>query len=180
MGPRRRYSLGHSLGGLIALTYLRRHPSVFDGAILSSPLLTVGSALRRRIAVGAALGRVFPGLSVPVRFNPSHLTADPDIKRTYTTDGLIVRTATLRLIREIRLAVADVELSYPAVTLPVLVLAGGRDRIADPNAARAFCRGDRRRRELVVYPDFEHEVFNERRGTAALREVLRWLPASVT
>ena len=74
------FLFGHSMGGLIALTYLldqrKRHP--FAGAIISAPLL--GLTLKvppLKLKVGQLAARFLPRLTLPSGLPPSSISRDP-------------------------------------------------------------------------------------------------------
>jgi alpha-beta hydrolase superfamily lysophospholipase len=63
-------------------------------------------------------------------------------------------------------------------TAPLLVLAAGADRVADPAAARAFvdAAGSADKR-VEVYAGFRHEIFNEVERDRPIAEAVAWLGA---
>jgi acylglycerol lipase len=62
------------------------------------------------------------------------------------------------------------------ITLPVLILQGGADRLVDPSGARIlYEKITSPDKKLVVYEGFFHEVFNEPQHDRVLTDVERWL-----
>ena len=65
-----------------------------------------------------------------------------------------------------------------AITLPLLILQGGADKLVDPVGARllydAVSSADKR---LILYEGLYHEVFNEPERERVLTDVEQWLDA---
>ena len=87
---------GHSLGGLIALTWARANGEKISKLVLSSPLLGVPLE-ETKFRLGLFLNRLAPRLVLqnPVRSN--YLTHDPEEIQKYQRDPLIQRKITARL-----------------------------------------------------------------------------------
>ncbi len=79
--------MGHSMGGLIALTYATSERTAPDLLVLSSPALgTTVPALVRSIA--PLLSRVLPTLAIGNALRGEQLATDPDVGRAYFLDPL--------------------------------------------------------------------------------------------
>jgi len=62
------------------------------------------------------------------------------------------------------------------ITLPILILQGGADRLVDPHGATAL--GDEvssTDKKVILYEGFFHEVFNEPEHDRVLLDVEQWL-----
>ena len=91
--------LGHSLGGLIAASYLVDDRPSPDVLVLSAPALAANLPRWKRVAA-PIMARLAPKLFVPTDFEASILTRDPEIQPTYAADELRVRGSTARLGEE--------------------------------------------------------------------------------
>ena len=64
------------------------------------------------------------------------------------------------------------------ITLPVLILQGGADRLVDPSGAQMLYENVASSdKNLIVYEGFFHEVFNEPQHDRVLSDVEQWLAA---
>jgi alpha-beta hydrolase superfamily lysophospholipase len=173
----RMFVLGHSHGALVAAMWGLTRGRHVSGFVFSSPFFRL--ALRPpllKLLAGKALARVLPWLPMDVGFDPTILTTDEELQRWTERDPLYGRKTTpgwfdaaTRAQREVLRRAADFR-------APLLVLAAGDDRLADPAAARAFVEAagspDKR---IVVYDGFRHEIFNEVRRAEPIGEAVAWL-----
>jgi alpha-beta hydrolase superfamily lysophospholipase len=169
--------LGHSLGGLIALDFVRRRPEVFAAAAVSSPFLAPALAipfLKRTFL--PLVARLLPTLAVDSGLSADWLSHDPEVVRAYASDPRVFSTVTLGWFTAATEAQRQVFDGAPGIRLPILVLVGDADRIAEPGRTRDFyARLGSEEKKLVVYPGFFHEVFNEVERARVVADLLGWL-----
>ena len=134
------FLFGHSMGGLVALTYLLdhrgRHP--FHGAIISAPLL--GLTLKvppLKLKVGQLAARFLPRLTLPSGLPASAISRDPVEVELYIRDRRRVDKVSARWFAAMNDAVARVSADAPQLDLPMLWYVGTGDRVCDPQATRA-------------------------------------------
>lgn len=177
--------LAHSLGALIALSYVRKHPRTFDAIAVSSPFLgpafTVPAA-RRMLARVASV--VTPTRRFESGLAPKWVSRDPEIVAAYAADPHVFRTTTPRWFVEVRAAQRDLIEHANEITTPALFQVAGSDRIADHRIAHElFARlgTPASRKELRAYPDLYHEVFNEIPEARAevIGDLLAWIDAQL-
>jgi lysophospholipase len=178
---RPRLVIGHSMGGAVALLCLRRHPGLFDAAVLSAPMLGIGvgglpPALMRCITGlvrAAGLGICFvPGASrwrsdripTPER---SRVSNDPERCRLqyawFSADtALRVDAPTWGwLDSALRLAARMAKKEFlTGIETPILLASAGVETFLRPEAHRRAARllPDC---TLVEFPDSKHEPFLE-------------------
>jgi len=64
----------------------------------------------------------------------------------------------------------------PRITTPILVMHGTDDKLVSVAATqRMFERIESRDKELVIYPGFYHELFNEPEKQEVFERVTEWL-----
>jgi lysophospholipase len=179
---RPRLLIGHSMGGAVGLLCLHRHPGLFDAAILSAPMLGIGTgglspALMRCItglARATGLGICFvPGarrwrsdrVPTPER---SRVSNDPERCRLqyawFSADtALRVDAPTWGwLDSALRLAARMAKKEFLAeIDTPILLASAGVETFLRPEAHRRAARllPDC---TLVEFPDSKHEPFLER------------------
>ena len=169
---------GHSLGGLIALSYaLRRTPTGYKGVVVSAPWLRlVFNPPAWKTALGHILSGVIPGLTLGNELNPIWLSHDPDVVAAYAADPLVHGLISTRAYTEITATAAHTLAHAGEWRLPILFLNGKDDPILGCRSAEEFIGGvateDCR---LIIYEDMFHEVFNEIAHKQVFRDVIAWL-----
>ncbi len=173
------FVVGHSQGALVATRWALDHRTGVDGYVLSSPYLRL--ALRPpwlKVLGARLLGRLVPWLPVATGLEVAQLTSDPELQAWTARDPLYGRTTTPRWFRESGRAQAAVLAGAARLAAPLLVLAAGADRIADPAASRALvARAGAADKRLVVYDGFRHEIFNEAARDRPIADAVAWLVA---
>lgn len=163
------FIIGHSMGTLPTLAYLgERGSDGVTGAVLSACPIAPGQATLDSLADPEA-----PGIP------PDAVSRDPEVVRAYAEDPLVFNTnvppectAAVMLISQRAYAAAA------SISLPVLLVHGGSDPIADASGSQdlqdALASSDKR---LIVYEGLYHEVFNEPERDQVLGDVIGWLDA---
>jgi alpha-beta hydrolase superfamily lysophospholipase len=170
--------LAISWGGKLALALQRRHPGLVDGLALLCPGIAsqVRPSLRERFSIAwsyfGSPGRLFP---VPLN-DPELFTASPEWQQFLRDDPLSVREATARLLaHSVRL---DGYLRFVRryVTVPVLLLLAGQDRIVDNAGTRRFIESlASPDKTIVEYPEAHHTLEYEPRPHRYLDDLIGWL-----
>jgi len=160
------FALGHSLGALIAGTYAARHPDSVNGLVLSGTAVLAGTALLASMADPEGQG-------VP----PSAISRDPAVVQAYVDDPLVFSD---RVTPEANAAAleAAIELNQAGerLSLPVLMVHGSDDAIADVEGARdLFDSLASQDKQLIVYDGLFHEVMNEPEQDRVLVDIVAWL-----
>jgi alpha-beta hydrolase superfamily lysophospholipase len=134
------FLLGQGMGGALGIALALRRP--LDGLILTAPMLR------------------------PPRASPIDATAlsrDQAVVRAFEDDPLVhhgpVPEPTVAALSE---AVATFDARAPELTVPLLLMHGYADRLADPEVSRAFHREvGSEEKILVLWAGLFHEIFNE-------------------
>ena len=171
--------LGHSLGGLMALSYCVEGWPAPDLLAVSAPAL--GYALDRprqllRLA-GPVLASLVPTATVGVNRDLSLLAADPEVAAEAAADPLWNREVTVSLGWEVLRAAVRTRTRLDRLEVPVLCVHGRDDQLVPAAASEilASAVGAERR----VYEGLGHEVFNESAGLEVLAEVIDWIEAEL-
>jgi alpha-beta hydrolase superfamily lysophospholipase len=175
------FLFGHSMGGLIATRYLLDHPMDFKGAILSAPALKPGEGISpAMILAGRVLSAVAPGMGL-FRLPAAGLSRDPQVVKAYRNDPLVHHGKTpARLAVELLKAMRRVEREAGGITLPLLILLGGADKIVNPGGSRMlYEKAGSKDKTIRIYEDLYHETFNEPERELVLDDVEAWLAARV-
>lgn len=162
------FLFGHSMGGLIALTYLLDHERDLPlrGAILSSPLLGLTMKVNPvKLAVGKLAGAIAPRLALPSGIPADAISRDPEEVRRYVADPLRVPVVTAGWFAGMNAAIARVEREGSKLELPCLWYVGTGDRIVDPVVTQrvfaSFPKTAERDQTLRMFEGYYHELHNE-------------------
>ncbi|RLE27230.1 alpha/beta hydrolase [Candidatus Acetothermia bacterium] len=171
------FLLGHSLGGLIAASYLELEPRAASGLILSSPFFGLALPVPAwKRALAGMLSRLWPAASLPSRIRPEDLSHDPKVVEAYRRDPLVHRVATARWFSEVLAAQAAALRDAPKLQVPVLIVQGEEDRLAQVAATRAFAAAcGSPDLTLKLYGGLYHETLNELGRERVWGDVLDWL-----
>lgn len=141
------FMYGHSMGGLIVLDYVLRHPEGLSGTIISGPPFeSVGVATPLVVLSARILSRLWPTFSLDVPLEPAALCRDPAMVTRYLEDPLVHRKCSARWAAEGIDANLWVKAHAADLRLPLLVLHGEEDRINTATGTRRFF-------ESVTFPD---------------------------
>jgi alpha-beta hydrolase superfamily lysophospholipase len=169
--------LGHSNGGLIALRTVQTRRPLPDGLILVSPLIALQPAHRPLPLWAAEIVASFAGrLPLPSGLAASELSHDPVVIEASRNDPFSHTLTTPRWYVCARRAMEQAIAQLDAVTLPVLIVHGDGDSIADPRAIERMAA-------LIPSSDKEqlscrgafHEVLNETGRADTQQRIARWI-----
>jgi acylglycerol lipase len=169
--------LGHSMGGLIALSYALRHQDELAGLVLSAPLAVLEANPASRVAV-RTLSAVAPRLPI-YKIDGTTVSRDPEVVRAYDSDPLNHRgMLPARTVGEIAATVATFADRLPELRLPILTVYGSGDRLVD-NAGSALVdeRSGSDDSTLIAYDGLYHEVLNEPERDRVIADVAGWIDA---
>lgn len=172
-----RFLLGHSLGGLVSLRYVLDRPDAFVALAVSSPYLHIATDVPfLKEAVANAASHLAPTLLTKSPIEAKALSHDPAIVEAYIADPLIFKTFNARWFFEAREAQEEVLKRAGEIRLPVLMLIGSADPIAQPGRSKeVFERLGSADKTLKVYDGFFHEVLNEVGKERVVRDLAEWL-----
>lgn len=153
--------MGHSLGGLVALTFALRYPQRIRGLVLSSPALDPGLRAGQKMLL-ALMSRLAPDLALGNGLDASKLSHDAAVVRAYRDDPLVHDRISTRLARFVADASRQALGRAGALAVPTLLMYAGDDRLVRPAGSREFAR--RAPGSLLTvheYPGLWHEILNE-------------------
>ena len=154
--------LAHSVGSVLASTWVHDYAPPIRALILGSPALRIrlyapfaitGLRLLQRVK-----GKAFLSSYVKGRL----LTHDPDKRRTYDEDPLVTPNIAVNVLLGLHDAATRLTRDAQAINLPVLILSSGADFVVKQSAQRRFYDGlANPRKEMQTFPGFLHDTFNE-------------------
>jgi alpha-beta hydrolase superfamily lysophospholipase len=171
--------LGHSLGGLIVLSFLLARPGAAAGAVVSSPALGTHPRFEPNALTKAAarvLSKAWPGLLIPSRLDAARLSRDPAVVKAYVEDPLVSRKVSARWYTETVGAMAEANRRAGEWTKPLLLMQSGDDVLVDPEATRRWAAAAPPGLvEFAWWDGFYHEMFHEPEKDRVFERVQDWL-----
>lgn len=165
--------LAHSWGSLMAQIILNRHPTDYDGVVLT------GTAYRTLLAMnGGDLNRRHRGLgATPVEW----LSRDPEVAAAFMADPYTTEVPLRKLfglIDSARLLGRPGRRLPPE--LPLLIMVGSDDSLGGERSAVKLANAYAKRSglvdvQLIVYEGARHEIFNETNRADVRADLVRWL-----
>jgi acylglycerol lipase len=176
------FLLGHSMGGCVALAYALRHQARLAGLALSAPLAALAAAPLPLRLIARTLSAVAPGTGV-YEVEGGAVSRDPQEVRAYDEDPLVYRgKLPARTVQELADTIGRFPAELPRLTLPLLVMVAGADRLVPPAGCRMVHeRAGSADKTLIEYDGYFHELFNEPPGEREkpLDDLAAWLDARV-
>ncbi len=173
------FVLGHSMGALLSLIFAGRYQAEVAGVIVSGTAVRIGSAVPPYMKlIGQVLSKVAPKAPL-MPIEAGSVSKDPLVRVAYETDPFNYRGKIRARLGAELLAMGDQAREAAArLTIPVLLMHGGADTLADP-AGLAELDGLVRSTDKTVrlYDGLYHEIFNEPEKAVVLGEVAAWLDA---
>jgi alpha-beta hydrolase superfamily lysophospholipase len=180
------FLLGHSFGGLVALTFAARYvPGPlyphFTGLILSSPLMGVkwnpARALEAQIA--RRTPKFLQSLQIPTGIKFTDLTHDKAEVARCQADPLMHQWITPGGFNAMERAMASLPKLVAQLNLPMLFLVSGQDKIVNPLSTLGFAKkcsvAHPGKVEVRVFHNFYHEPFHELKKDRAFLELKKWI-----
>lgn len=167
--------MGHSMGGLVASTFVQRAMAPVDGLVLSSPALAtgIGGAMRKLIDL---LHRFAPSLALSNGLDARKISHSEAVVDAYQKDRLVHDRITARLARFIDSNGPRVVAAAPLWKVPTLLMYAGADKLVAPAGSRAFAAAAPRERVTSqCFEDLYHEIFNEADPSAVFEALKNWL-----
>jgi alpha-beta hydrolase superfamily lysophospholipase len=156
----------------------RYHPGLVDGLALLCP----GFFPKVRTPFRDKLRIVWARIVAPRRYfdiplnDPELFTAVPHWQQFIRDDPVALRKATARLLVESVRLDAYLRVLPNRITVPVLLMLAGQDRIIDNPATRRFIdRVAAGEREIIEYPEAHHTLEFEPDPEKFISDLICWL-----
>jgi len=171
------FMIGHSMGGVVSALYASGSGSEIDGLITSGaavmPLPEL-KGLPKKLAEKASF--FFPELGT-IPLDPGKLSRDENVVKDYKSDPLNYNgKVKLKTAVELSGAVERIEKLAEKIIVPLLVLHGSDDRLADPEGSRLlFEKASSKDKQIRIFEGLRHEIFNEPEKDSVLETVREWI-----
>jgi alpha-beta hydrolase superfamily lysophospholipase len=162
-------------GAIVTLFAMTRKPDV-KGLILSGPALKISDDISPLLVrLSSIIGKVLPKLPT-IKLDSSGISRDPEVVKRYDNDPLVYRGGIpARTGAEITGATRKIQAEMETITLPLLILHGTDDRLADPEGSKElYQRVQSKDKTLKLYEGYYHEVMNEPEKELVLADIVEW------
>ena len=167
--------LGHSMGGLIASTFVQRGMAPVDGLVLSSPALDAGVGVLQKKLIGL-LYRFAPNFAISNGLDASKISHNAAIVEAYKKDPLVHDRISARLAQFIDGNGPRVVAAAPRWRVPTLLMYAGADSLVRPAGSKAFAAAAPRDKvHSQAFEGLYHEIFNEADPSAVFGTLKGWL-----
>lgn len=170
---------GHSMGSLIALLYVLKYPQDFAALVSTgTPLDADTTVAAPVIALATLLDKIIPKVNF-LPLDSSALSHDAAVVAAYDADPLVDRKPTrIHMGMGIMHGAQEVKRRLAEITLPLLILHGGADKICPPSGSRVLHNGaGAADKTLHIYDGLYHEIHNEKERGEVLARIAAWLAA---
>jgi len=153
---------GHSMGGNLVLNYLIRKMPPVTGAIVTSPWLQLNFKTPfYKILLAILVNKVAPALTLPDGINPSFLSHNPEIGKTYFSDPLVHSRISVHAFLEISAAGRYALKHADKISCPLLLMHGTADPLTSFSATLAFSNKMITEHTFKPWNGLFHELHNE-------------------
>ncbi len=172
------FILGHSLGGLIAMTYLTKYPDTkCRGVILSGPGLKLAEGISPLlIKISSVLSALFPKLKTQ-KLNVQHISRDPKVIEDFVNDPLINHEGfKARYAGEFVRSMIEIRKHYSSFNFPVLIMHGSADKLADPQGSQwMYDEISSADKTLEILDGLYHGILDEPEKNEVIGKIIEWI-----
>ncbi len=167
---------GHSMGGLLVLSYALRHPQGLKGVIASGPALAQPGVSPILLTLSRIMSKLWPSFSIDTRLDVHSISRDEEVVRAYQEDPLVHSMASARLGTELTAAMEWTQAHAGDWRLPLLIVHGGDDKLVPPvGSKRFFDNVPFEDKQRIEYPGTLHEPHNDLDKDKVLEDIQNWL-----
>lgn len=172
-----KFIYGHSMGSLLVLDFVLRHPEGLAGTIISGAgLEPAGVATAPVVFLARLLSVIWPVFPIKLPVDASALMRDEYEIEAYENDPLVHNVSSARMANELLNAIDWIKDNPQALQIPILMVHGEADRVNLPSGSRDFISGvvfpDK---ELRLYPNGYHEMHNDFNRETVFTDITGWL-----
>ena len=170
---------GHSLGGLLSLTYVVQNKAELKGVIVTGAALR--SALQEqkvKIAMANILGTLMPTLTIPSGLDTATISRDKAVVDKYVNDLLVHDKTSLGLGKSALTAIDICFANAREFPQPLLIMHGQADKLTYPSGSEDFARVASEKNKdvtLKLWDNLYHEIHNEPEQAEVFKVMVEWL-----
>lgn len=170
---------GHSLGGLLVLTYTLKHGAGLKGVIAtSSGLRSPLTEQKLKLLIVRLLGSLAPTALLPSGLETAAISHDPAVIERYMADPLNHDRVSLAFGKTGLVATEYAWSHAEQFQPPLLLMHGTADRITYSHGSADFAKLAAKQNQDVtvkLWDDLYHELHNEPQKEQAIQFMIDWL-----
>jgi acylglycerol lipase len=160
------FLLGHSLGGVISLQYTLEvnNQDNLHALLLSAPGLKIKMDPEKEVKKIASqyLAMLFPDFTIDANLDVNFLSRDSNVVAAYKNDKLVHGKISFQMGNNLFYLSKAIYNKVHTVRIPVLVMHGDADHIADCNGSKELFKYFQfNNKTLKIYHGLYHEIMNE-------------------
>ena len=166
------------MGGLITLkAVLQNAPGGIKALLLRSPALGISVAVPKfKEKAAHFLADWLPKVTLYNEINYHDLHKDKDLIKKYQVDPLRHEKISPRLYLGMVEAIKEVIDHASEIHLPLLMQLAGQEKVVNtPESQRFFDLVGSKKKEIHIYPDSLHEIFNDLERDIVFRDLKNYL-----
>ena len=168
--------LAHSVGGVIASTWVHDYAPPLRALILATPAFRIKLYIPFAIPIIRWAQKINVLKMVPSYVKAKVLTHDPEQVEKYNQDPKITKSISTNILLDVHDTSTRVVADAGAIRVPTLLLAAGSDWVVKLSTQKKFFeRLSSSVKEMEVYPKFYHAIFHERERHLPLAKVREFI-----
>lgn len=166
---------GHSMGGMIVLSYVLKRGSTFNGIITTSPLIDTATPMSDSTKkLAKFMDKILPRLAIDSGLDRNFLSRDKNVVDAYNADPLVFGKASTRLGVFMADTGAYIREHAAEFKEPLLMMIGSEERIVNKAEVDAFMKSVPNG-TYKIWDGFYHEVHNEPEKDQVFKFTLDWV-----
>ena len=170
---------GHSLGGLLSLSYAIQYGEALKGVIVTGAALRSSlQEQKTKIAIAKLIGSFLPAMTIQSGLDPTTISRDQKVVDAYVSDKLVHYSTSFGFGKA---ALSAIDLCFARAgefAIPLLMMHGTDDRLTYPSGSEDFARlvGEAGNDvTLKLWDGLYHELHNEPEKTEVFTFMTEWL-----
>ena len=170
---------GHSLGGLLSLTYAVQNKAMLKGVMVTgSALRSALQEQKAKIAMANILGTLMPAMTIPSGLDATTISRDKAVVDKYVRDPLVHDKTSLGLGKSALTAIDACFARAREFAYPLLIMHGKADKLTYASGSEDFARlaGEKNKDvTLKIWDGLYHEIHNEPEQAEVFKIMIEWL-----
>jgi len=170
---------GHSLGGLLSLSYAIQYNEELKGVIVTGAALRSSlQEQKTKIAIAKLIGSFLPAMTIQSGLDPRTISRDQKVVDAYVSDKLVHYSTSFGFGKA---ALSAIDLCFERAgefAIPLLIMHGTGDKLTYPSGSEDFARlaGEAGNAvTLKLWDGLYHELHNEPEKAEVFKFMTEWL-----
>lgn len=172
-----RFLYGHSLGGILIVSFGLSRPENLRGVISTGPVFRISAEVPPlKAMLGRLMASIWPTFSQPNGLIPADLSQDPTVVQAYINDPMVHDRISSRCYVDMVAAGEEALERAADFRVPILLMHAEIDRLTDRAATEEFyATAGSSDKTLRIWQGMFHEIHNEPEKERVLEEMIKWI-----